>query len=102
MLFLKRSVDRIEILRDGASAQYGSDAMAGVINIILKKDVNHWTINTGWSGYYDTKNNARKFNAGNQYYSGNAIDGGTYSLSVNNGFCHWQKWWVYEYFRMIF
>ncbi|GAC1456806.1 MAG: hypothetical protein NVSMB7_17870 [Chitinophagaceae bacterium] len=83
--FPEAAVDRIEILRDGASAQYGSDAMAGVINILLKKDVNHWSINTGWSGYYDTRFNARKFNAGNQYYSGNAIDGGTYSLSVNNG-----------------
>src|SRR5215210_3974298 len=34
------SIDRIEILRDGASAQYGSDAIAGVINIILKSSVN--------------------------------------------------------------
>lgn len=32
------SVERIEVLRDGASAQYGSDAVAGVVNIILKKD----------------------------------------------------------------
>jgi iron complex outermembrane recepter protein len=32
------AIDRIEILRDGAAAQYGSDAIAGVINIILKKD----------------------------------------------------------------
>lgn len=31
------AIDRIEILRDGASAQYGSDAIAGVINIVLKK-----------------------------------------------------------------
>lgn len=83
--FPEAAVDRVEILRDGASAQYGSDAMAGVINIILKKDVNHWTVNTGWSGYYDHKFNSRKFNGGNQYYSGNAIDGGTYTLSVNNG-----------------
>jgi iron complex outermembrane receptor protein len=83
--FPESAVDRIEILRDGASAQYGSDAMAGVINIILKKDVNHWSINTGWSGYDDYKYNSRKVNAGNQYYSGNAIDGGTYTLSVNNG-----------------
>ena len=29
-------IDRIEVLRDGAAAQYGSDAIAGVINIILK------------------------------------------------------------------
>ena len=30
------SVERIEVLRDGASAQYGSDAIAGVVNIVLK------------------------------------------------------------------
>ena len=32
------AIDRIEVLRDGAAAQYGSDAIAGVINIILKKN----------------------------------------------------------------
>ncbi|TMP38013.1 TonB-dependent receptor plug domain-containing protein [Pseudoalteromonas rubra] len=32
------AVERIEILKDGASAIYGSDAIAGVINVILKKD----------------------------------------------------------------
>lgn len=32
------AIDRIEILRDGAAAQYGSDAIAGVINIILKSE----------------------------------------------------------------
>ena len=31
------AIDHIEVLRDGAAAQYGSDAIAGVINIILKK-----------------------------------------------------------------
>jgi iron complex outermembrane receptor protein len=31
-----RSIERVEILRDGAAAQYGSDAIAGIINIILK------------------------------------------------------------------
>ncbi len=31
-------IERIEVLRDGASAQYGSDAIAGVINVILRKD----------------------------------------------------------------
>ncbi|PZO08884.1 MAG: TonB-dependent receptor [Lysobacteraceae bacterium] len=30
------AIDRVEVLRDGASAQYGSDAIAGVINIVLK------------------------------------------------------------------
>lgn len=32
------AVERVEVLRDGASAQYGSDAIAGVINIILRRD----------------------------------------------------------------
>ncbi len=32
------AIERIEILRDGASAQYGSDAIAGVINIVLRED----------------------------------------------------------------
>ena len=31
------AIERVEVLKDGASAQYGSDAMAGVVNIILKK-----------------------------------------------------------------
>lgn len=34
------AIERVEVLRDGASAQYGSDAIAGVINIVLKDDVN--------------------------------------------------------------
>ena len=83
--FPQAEVDRIEILRDGASAQYGSDAIAGVINIVLKKDINHLSVNAGWSGYYDTKNNSRKYNANNDYYAGNAVDGNTFSASLNHG-----------------
>ncbi|KRG43415.1 ligand-gated channel [Stenotrophomonas pictorum JCM 9942] len=30
------AIERVEVLRDGASAQYGSDAIAGVVNIVLK------------------------------------------------------------------
>ena len=89
--FPETAVDRIEILRDGASAQYGSDAIAGVINIILKKNVNRWTVNAGWSGYYDTKNNSTKFNDGNQYYSGSEIDGNTFTVSLNNGWAIGKK-----------
>jgi iron complex outermembrane receptor protein len=33
------AIARIEVLRDGAASQYGSDAIAGVINIVLKEDV---------------------------------------------------------------
>lgn len=37
-LIPSNSIARVEVLRDGASAQYGSDAIAGVINVILKYD----------------------------------------------------------------
>ena len=39
------AIERIEVLRDGASAQYGSDAIAGVINIVLKKNIEYTNIN---------------------------------------------------------
>lgn len=39
------SIKRIEILRDGAAAQYGSDAIAGVINIVLNDNVEELTAN---------------------------------------------------------
>lgn len=44
-----QAIKRVEILRDGASAQYGSDAIAGVINIILKDkfEYNSLDINAG-------------------------------------------------------
>ncbi len=43
------AIKRVEILRDGASAQYGSDAIAGVMNIILKDRQDYGTVslNTG-------------------------------------------------------
>lgn len=40
------AIDRIEVLRDGAAAQYGSDAIAGVINIILKKNIGFQAVTT--------------------------------------------------------
>ena len=39
------AIERVEVLRDGASAQYGSDAIAGVVNVILKDDVDYTTVN---------------------------------------------------------
>ena len=49
------AIERVEILRDGASAQYGSDAIAGVMNIILKKSTNGGavTVRTGMTGKGD-------------------------------------------------
>ena len=49
------AIKRVEILRDGASAQYGSDAIAGVMNVILKDNTDEGTlnINTGMTAKGD-------------------------------------------------
>jgi iron complex outermembrane receptor protein len=43
------ALQRIEVLRDGAAAQYGSDAIAGVLNLALKTGEQPWTL-TGKTG----------------------------------------------------
>jgi iron complex outermembrane receptor protein len=84
--FPQSAVDRIEILRDGASAQYGSDAIAGVMNIVLRKNTGEWNISTGFAGYYDKKYNTYQFRNQKEYLTSNPIDGITKSLSANRGF----------------
>ncbi|MBI3887184.1 MAG: TonB-dependent receptor [Opitutae bacterium] len=46
------AIERIEVLRDGASAQYGSDAIAGVINVILRKDIG-WGLDESYGANYE-------------------------------------------------
>jgi iron complex outermembrane receptor protein len=45
------AIDRIEVLRDGASAQYGSDAIAGVVNIVMKEGAFAPFLNVETGGY---------------------------------------------------
>ena len=47
------AIDHIEVLRDGAAAQYGSDAIAGVINIILKSADHGGDVTANTGNYYD-------------------------------------------------
>ena len=47
------AVGHMEVLRDGASAQYGSDAIAGVINFALKDDPDGGEISARWGSYYE-------------------------------------------------
>lgn len=44
-------IDHVEVLRDGAAAQYGSDAIAGVINVILKADASGTSVTNAGQGY---------------------------------------------------
>jgi iron complex outermembrane receptor protein len=45
------AIERVEVLRDGASAQYGSDAIAGVVNIVLKGASEGGSLALGAGGY---------------------------------------------------
>lgn len=47
------AVDHVEVLRDGAAAQYGSDAIAGVINVILKNSSSGGSVSVLGGGYFD-------------------------------------------------
>ena len=60
------ALKQVEVLRDGAAAQYGSDAIAGVMNFILKDDPDGLTVEGKWG----------------QYQEG---DGDKYSVSANLG-----------------
>lgn len=66
------AIDRVEVLRDGAAAQYGSDAIAGVINIILKSDSS--------GGSSSTMAGRRS-----HYASGVGSNGETYQQTFNYG-----------------
>ena len=60
------AVDRIEVLKDGASAIYGSDAIAGVVNVILRKDYqgNTFRFSRGTSEDWDGKRTNLAFTKG--------------------------------------
>ncbi len=49
------SIERIEVLREGAASQYGSDAIAGVINVVLKDDAagSRWSTYLGRTSFGD-------------------------------------------------
>ena len=79
------AVDRVEILRDGASAQYGSDAIAGVINLVLKRNTGELTGNIGWSGYYDKKYNPAFEPELGQYVYNSKLDGNAFNANLNYG-----------------
>ena len=54
-------IDRIEVLKDGASSIYGSDAVAGVVNIITKKDLTSITLDGSLSNTGAGGGNSRNF-----------------------------------------
>lgn len=73
------AIKRIEVLRDGASAQYGSDAIAGVINVILNDR------DKGFEGNAFYGMNLFKSPGDKDIVSDRKIDGNTFDFSGNLG-----------------
>ncbi|MCF6263914.1 MAG: TonB-dependent receptor [Xanthomonadales bacterium] len=65
------AIKRVEVLRDGASAQYGADAIAGVINVILKDNSEGATINAQYGAYGEGDGERLTFNANAGFGLGN-------------------------------
>ena len=56
------TVERIEVLRDGASAIYGADAVAGVVNTVLKSDFEGLTFRARFDEYDNIPRNDYRAN----------------------------------------
>jgi len=69
------SIDHVEVLTDSAASQYGSDAIGGVINIILKKSATAGSITGTLGQYYDSQ-------------------GKTGDISINKGFALGDKGFI--------
>lgn len=69
------AINRIEVLRDGAAAQYGSDAIAGVINIILNSSTDELLMNITSGANFSKNSNGQT----------GGVDGGTVNVSASYG-----------------
>ena len=88
------AIERIEVLRDGAAAQYGSDAIAGVLNIVLKDQqeggfvkLQGGAYSTSYAGVNSLSGVTEGADGKLQFNEGGAKDGDaqTYTLSANFG-----------------
>ena len=86
-------IERIEVLRDGAAAQYGSDAIAGVLNVQLNRTVNKGRAIISYGSNATTYQTFTHANSGNfpqgidpVYINNNIVDGQKLNTSLNYGF----------------
>jgi iron complex outermembrane receptor protein len=83
------AIEKIEVLRDGAAAQYGSDAIAGVINIVLKSGAQPLTLSVKGGLSKGSFDGNRCNAAGLNCVPGDSIDfsdGELFDSSLNYGF----------------
>lgn len=83
--FPANMIDRVEILADGASAVYGSDAVAGVVNVIMKNDFEGFEFTGGYGEPKDDGGEAKNlgFLFGVQGSRGSFVAGATYVETSN-------------------
>ncbi len=75
---------RLEVLRDGAAAIYGADAVAGVVNTVLRDDMNRWTVSSQYGGAEGT--GMREFNF--SLYGGKDVADGRGNVSLFFNYDH--------------
>ena len=78
------AIDHVEVLLDGAAAQYGTDAIAGVVNIILKNRSSGGSLSSTVGDYYDR----------GAASAGNGAKGEKYDVSYNMGLPLFDKGFV--------
>ncbi len=79
-------VDRVDVLTGGASATYGADAVAGVVNFVMKKDFTGLELNANYNGYEhdnaDAKSEAANAKLNYQEPTGDIYDGQTVDINL--------------------
>ena len=81
------AIERIEVLRDGAAAQYGSDAIAGVINVVLRKDMEGLAVSmTSGFNKTDMKWSAPNINGSTDNFTKTLTDGEVFQVDIMKGF----------------
>jgi len=76
------AVDRVEIVPVGSSAVYGGDALAGVVNIVLKKSIDGLLLDARLASASGTRDGGISFGAGRQGDAGSFLLLGSYSKST--------------------
>ena len=72
-------IERVEILKDGASAVYGADAVAGVVNIITRKDYEGVSFEAYTSDFFDMDSGAQQ---SYNFIAGKSFDGGNFMFGA--------------------
>ena len=85
------AIERIDVLADGSSAIYGSDAIGGVINIILKSNYNGWEV----GGHYGVSSNEGHYSERSAYVVG-GVSNGTTSITVSAEYSKHDPLWQFQ------